>query len=284
MGTLWQITVDGDEVSQNLEQEIYTKTDTFDQQFSRFIESSQANAFRNSSPGSYAISPVFAELLQFAQQLKHETNGLFDPAIGSLLEAAGYDSEYCFRPNKEKVEQWHAPHWQVTGNQLSLSEPIVFDIGGYGKGYWVDQVAQLLTKAGHAHFLVDGGGDMFGTTKQQNQPWKIAIEKPGDPKKATATVELRNQGLAISDIFRRQWSDGNWNHTIDPKRKKPSTEIVGCAVLADCAIVADALTTCLTLVDEQKQAILLKKYKAEFMAVTKNQTLLSSQNWSGKLL
>jgi thiamine biosynthesis lipoprotein len=276
LGTIWNITVDGDAVSNQVEQQIYTETEAFNQQFSRFVESSQANSFRNKTAGTYTVSAVFAELLQFAQKLKQETKGAFDPAVGSLLEAAGYDAEYCFRPNQKKVAAWQAPQWNITGNRVTIDGNIVFDFGGFGKGYWIDQISKVLLKHDYKHFLVDGGGDMFGTSKQSGKAWKVAVEKPGEPTMAISIVHLQNQAIAISDVFRRRWK--GWHHTLDLQQKQPTKTFVGCAVVASTAMVADALTTTLAVTAPQTGAALAKQYAADFLITTdsKKQPMTSS--------
>ena len=280
LGTHWSISIDADLVPEKLWRLLEAKTDVFDQQFSRFISTSQAAEFVNSQPGTYQISSEFSRLLYFAQNLKNIANGVFDPAVGSLLETAGYDTQYTLRP-KASVNEWKLPSWSVDENELTIGGPILFDIGGYGKGYWIDELANEIRKAGYEFFIVDGGGDMFGTTKRDHRPWQVAIEWPGKPEFALGTVQLTNQALAVSDVFKRRW--GEWHHIVNPVTGKPLERIVGCAVLAESAEVADGLTTALVFVDRKVRKRLKEEFKIEYVMVEESDQVEASDGWSGEL-
>lgn len=280
LGTHWSISIDADSVPETLWKLLEAKTDVFDQQFSRFIPTSQAAEFVNSQPGTSHISSEFSRLLSFAQNLKKLTNGAFDPAVGSLLEEAGYDSQYTLLP-KSTVDEWKIPSWSVDENELTIGGPILFDIGGYGKGYWIDELSKEIRKAGYQFFIVDGGGDMFGTTKQDGQSWQVAIEWPGKPEFALGTVQLTNQALAVSDVFKRRW--GEWHHIVNPVTGKPLERIVGCAVVANTAEVADGLTTALVFVDQPIRKQLKKEFKIEYVMVEESDHVEASDGWSGEL-
>lgn len=243
LGTAWSITTDGEELREVVRQEIFAYIEEFDQRFSRFILSSEANAFRNAVPGSYAISPELAEMLCDARKLFELSGGAFDPAVGKLMEALGYDVEYRMRPHEDSVSVFEAPKWSLEGQVLTVSGPIVFDIGGIGKGYCIDKVADLLKEADVAHFLVDGGGDMYATAKKDGSPWRVAVQYPGKPDMAAGVVRLSYQGFAVSDVYRRSW--GRWHHILDSKRKKPIAHVVGAAAIAPSAFAADCMTSAL---------------------------------------
>jgi thiamine biosynthesis lipoprotein len=264
LGTEWQLSLDVAE---------------FDQQFSRFIADSEVNAWRHASAGVYQISPQLAEILEFAQKLKVLTRGKFDPAIGTLLEAAGYDPEYSFRPNETQLRTWQLPEWRISGRELQISGPVVFDIGGFGKGYWIDQLSQFLTSQGFPYHLVDGGGDMFATTKKDGQGWRVAIEWPGKPDTAVGEVTLFNQGLAVSDVLRRKW--GEWHHVVDPETTQPVVDILSAAAVASTATLADAVTSvvCLTQPSIYKPAV--QELGGEYLVINTLNEVHISPGWPG---
>lgn len=221
-----------------------------------------------------------AELLQFASDLRAATGGKFDPAIGGLLELAGYDPTYRFTEQPE-LENWQTPGWEITGTTLTIAAPLVIDVGGYGKGTCIDLTAAILKSEGWDYFLVDGGGDLFGTTKLSGEPWQVAIEWPGKPEYALSQVALSNQALAVSDIFKRNW--GEWHHVIDPAAARPASQVLGIAVLGRDAQTADGLTTAIALVPATERAALAQQYQAEFVLLTADQTTQTSQDWPGIL-
>jgi thiamine biosynthesis lipoprotein len=279
LGTEWVIRVDDGEIDQKLQAEILAKTEQFDQQFSRFILTSEANAFRESPAGTYKVSAEFDEFLHVCKTLQEDTQGSFDPAVGKLLELAGYDPEYHF--TTQDVSSFKLPEWKVDGQDVTISDSVVFDTGGIGKGYWIDQLAALLKKHHFTHYIVDGGGDMVATTKKDGSPWKVALEWPGDPERAIGVVELKNQGLAVSDIYRRNW--GEWHHIVDVKKLQSTQGVVWSAALAHNAWEADQFTSILSLADPSLHTSLAQKRNVEYLVLHTGGEIHVSQSWPGEI-
>lgn len=279
-GTKWAVITDDSPLSEKLKRKILKKTDEFEIQFSRFKPNTQVVQFRNAQAGTYTISNEFAKLLEPHQELKHLTQNAFDPAVGGLLEQAGYDAEYSFKTNSE-LSSYTVPTWELKGQTLSISGPIVFDIGGIGKGFWIDQVAQELEQAGHSHYLVDGGRDIFATTKTNGEGWNIALEYPGKPQLIIGTYLLKNQGLAASDTVQRRW--GDWNHLVDIENKQPQNKVLGCVAVAKSALAADQMTSALSLCSYDVYNKIAEKLEAEYLIFTQDSKITISVNWSGRL-
>ncbi|MEX0896188.1 MAG: FAD:protein FMN transferase [Patescibacteria group bacterium] len=287
LGTEWTIVIDDPESADTAEKtstlqaEILAATEAFDQECSRFIQSSQACAFRDQPAGTYTVSQRFAQLLQTAQQLKISTKGAYDPAVGGLLELLGYDANYSFRAQSQAAADFSLPEWSIEGDQLQISGGVIFDIGGIGKGYWIDEIADMVEAAGFKQYLVDGGGDMFGTTKSDGTGWKIALEWPGDAQRVIGVVELQNQGLAVSDVFKRRWDE--WHHLVSIKTKKPTQEIIWSAAVADSAWQADQATAALALDWPRAQRMVSSELAAQFLACTFDKKVHRSPDWSGEV-
>jgi thiamine biosynthesis lipoprotein len=283
MGTLWQISVDTETVPHEVISEIRKKSDEFDQQYSRFISSSEANKFRNCVAGSYDVSEDLARMLSAAKKLSDLTDGAYDIGVATLLEQAGYDQEYNFEKAPDSPNQigWHPPQWSIDGTQLTIDGPVVFDVGGIGKGYWIDQISAILKTHGFEYHLVDGGGDMYATVKANAEPWRIAIEYPGKPDTAISVVDLTHQGLAVSDIYKRKWK--NWHHLVNAKTGKPIESILGNAAIAKTAFIADQMTSCLSFGQQDMYLRYAFELDAEYIALTKENKLLISPDWRGEL-
>lgn len=290
LGTTWSILTDGDKLKQEDEQALLAFIQEFDQQFSRFLPASEAVSFRDAQKGEYPISEEFAQMLKMGKILQSLTDGVFDPAVGKLLEYSGYDPQYRFTADQEKIQEYQIPAWSVSGTMLSLDGGIVFDIGGIGKGFCIDLVVEFLKSRGYHYFLVDAGGDMFGTSKQDQSPFQIALEWPGRPGIAFGTIALKNQGLAVSDSFRRRWpasaeagkNGSAWHHIIDPLTKKPVAKVVGCAAVAPDAFQADCMTSGLFLAPEQNYKKLAEQFTSEFVVFLENDQVQISEDWPGK--
>lgn len=252
----------------------------FEKRFSRFLLESEVNQFREARPGTHEISEEFSRLLVRADALRGLTQGKYDPAVGRLLEQAGYDPSYRFEEEKT-ADEYVLPKWSLVGRNLTIDGPVVFDLGGIGKGYCIDLVAEFLKERGYVYFLVEGGGDMYGTTKHDGGAYRVALEWPGKPDTAFGIVELRSQGIAVSDSFKRRWK--NWHHILDLETKKPVQATIGCAALAKSAFDADCLTSVLFLSSSEVYGKASQELQGEYVVFQENGTVLASQGWPGEL-
>lgn len=288
IGTVWHILIDdtlSSPVPQSLWQLILDETDRFDRQFSRFIEGSQVTTFRHSAAGTYPISSELSALLVAADQLRQLTKGAHDPAVGTLLEAAGYNQKYDFKPNLQAIQDWKLPIWSINPQDqtITIDGPVVFDIGGTGKGYWIDRVSQMVAAAGYPHHLVDGGGDMMSTTKADGSDWFVALEWPGRPDTALGSVTLKNQGLAASDTVRRSWVDKTWHHLLNIQQKKAVTTLLGCTAIAKNAWLADQLTAAISLVPASEYPRIAAALGGEYLVLETTGKAHLSPHWPGEL-
>lgn len=281
LGTQWSVTVDGKPFRNEIKESILRYVEDFENRFSRFLPESEVNAFRESPAGDFILSKEFVCLLFVADRLRTLTDGAYNPAVASVLEEAGYGAKRGLHSLK-KNERFFVPAWSLRDEKLTIDGPIAFDLGGIGKGYCIDRVAEIVRRFGYDYFLVDGGGDMMATTKVDGSAWRIAVEYPGKPDTAASVVNLSNQGIAVSDSFRRRF--GKWHHLVDAQEKKPVEKIIGCAALAKNAWMADCMTSGLFFAPPENYPALVEEFKGEYLVFLNDGTTLVSPNWPGELL
>lgn len=278
LGTAWSVAIDAPSIPDDLAARVVEYARDFESRFSRFLSGSEVNAFREARPGTYPITPEFTRLLARADELRALTGGIYDPAVGGVLEGAGYGAQ----SGLALVDYGnHLPIWSISGEMITLDGPIAFDLGGIGKGYCIDRIADIIRAAGYEHFIVDGGGDMYGTTKADGRPWRAAIEYPGKPDTAAGIVELANEGLAVSDTFRRRF--GKWHHLMDPNAKKSVETVVGAAAVAPDAWSADCMTSGLFFAPPERYREVAAALQARYLVFSANGRATMSEDWRGEL-
>lgn len=273
--------IDGDVLRPEMKNAILLYTENFEKNFSRFLPQSKVNAFRKSKAGDYVVSSDFLYLLQSADRLRFLTNGKYDPAVASIFEDVGYGNAKELTPLKRDGENI-IPSWTLSGSILSIDGPIAFDFGGIGKGYCIDGVATLLRNAGYKYFLVEGGGDMVATTKSDGSSFCVAVEYPGKPDTAASIVNLSNQGIAVSDIFRRRF--GKWHHLIDAQEKKTIENVIGSVAVARDAFTADCMTSGLFFAPVHNYPLLANAFESSYIVFQKDGTAQVSSDWAGEIL
>ena len=96
IGTNWWFRIyDGIETAGYYKKIINTELQKFEKAYSRFLSDSQVSLL-NRDRFLLDPSPEFLDLLAIGKEFSIATQGLFNPAIGHILENRGYDEHYLF--------------------------------------------------------------------------------------------------------------------------------------------------------------------------------------------
>ena len=144
------------------------------------------------------------------------------------------------------------PQLDRAGRRLLQPGGAVLDFSSIAKGYGVDRLALCLERHGVRHYLVEVGGELRGAgMKPGGEPWWVELEGVPDAAAAPqAVVALHGLAVATSGDYRSYFKHGQGraSHTIDPRSGHPIAHgIASCTVVAATCMVADALSTALTV-------------------------------------
>jgi FAD:protein FMN transferase len=205
------------------------------------------------------------------------TNNSVTPLIGQALSDAGYDAEYSLKPHK----LYQPPLWEAVMNynhpKLNVKKTVLLDFGAAGKGYLIDIVAQLLNKNNIYDFCIDAGGDIKHSNPN-NKIIKVGLEHPGDFSKVIGISEISNKSICGSSGNRRKW--GDFNHIIDPYTLSSPKNILSTWAIADDAILADGMTTCLFFISGKK---LTKTFNFEYLILFDDYSYDASSNFPAEV-
>lgn len=218
--------------------------------YSRYREDSLTSKInRSAGSGNYlAVDPETTALLDYADTLWRESEGLFDLTSGVLRQAWDFSSKRL--PRQEQLDGllarvgWDKVHRD--GDRIALEVPgMELDFGGCVKEYACDTAATALARHGIDHALVDLAGDMVALGPQgDGQPWRIGIRHPAQPR-ALAWIELEGGALASSGNYERcMVVDGiRYGHILDPRTGWPVRGLAAASVLAPQCLVAGSGAT-----------------------------------------
>jgi thiamine biosynthesis lipoprotein len=140
----------------------FEAVDRLELELSRFVANSDVSRINSLAAGEAArVSPSTMECLEIARRLYDLTDRAFDIAIGSGLESLDLDPD---------------------GLAVSArADGVRLDLGGIGKGYAVDRVAEVLEEWGVSRALVHGG---FSSVLALEAPpdregWPLTLSAPG---------------------------------------------------------------------------------------------------------
>jgi thiamine biosynthesis lipoprotein len=177
------------------------------------------------------VSSEMAALLADAQRLSALGEGLFDPGIGRLISAWGFQADEfkAVLPAPAALADWRKNRagiadLQIDGQRVSSrSRHVAIDLGGYLKGYALDRAAAILRENGVGNALVNIGGNVMALGSKNGEPWSVGIQHPRQPG-PLATLKLKDgEAIGTSGDYQRFFEiDGKrYCHLLDPRSGEP---------------------------------------------------------------
>lgn len=258
-----------------LQRELIALAQRFDARYSRFIKDSLVWQIAEET-GHVQVDKEFVDMLKVYFSLYQDSNRRFTPLIGQAARDTGYDEAYSLKPKNviALVPDLEKTIRIVSDDRIEVAQPVLFDFGGVGKGWLIDKLANVMQAKGCKRFLINGSGDIF--YKGDGQPIQVALEHPTDSNKAAGMLEIRQGALAASGIGKRDW--GAYHHVLDPTTLSSPREILGTWAVADTALEADVMATCLLLCTPEN---FTKNHQFSWAAIDKSGRLAKSPDFPG---
>lgn len=208
------------------------------------------------------MPPEVAAMLQDAARLAAQSDGLFNPAIGGLIQAWGFQADEfkaqlpdekkiaaLVQANPQMTDIAFLPSPSMTGKTVVLppsggkleggalvsskNRTVQLDLGGYAKGYALDRAAALLKQQGVRNALINIGGNVLALGLHGARAWKVGIQHPRKPG-PLATLELHDgEAIGTSGDYQRYFElDGKrYCHLIDPRNGYPAQGVQAVTIL-----------------------------------------------------
>jgi len=187
------------------------------------------------------VSPELAAMLRDAQTISARSNDLFNPTIGNLIALWGFhaDTPQGNVPDAAAIARWvkAAPRMEdlhIEHDQVWSDNPAVqLDLGGYAKGYALDEAVRILTSHGIKNALVNIGGNVIALGQHGDRPWRVGIQHPRKPG-TLATLDLHDgDAIGTSGDYQRYFEAGGhrYCHLIDPRTGWPASGMQSVTIL-----------------------------------------------------
>lgn len=257
----------------------------------RFAASSELAHLNASTGKPFRASPELFDVVQQAKGFAADTYGIFDPAILSALEAAGYDrSMDDIRANGAGPRHavvpvmgtWRDIRLDEGTQTILLPADVRLDLGGIAKGWIAERAAQILASFASA-CAVNAGGDMFASGVPTDElAWQVALEDPRNPENTLAVLRLGPGAVATSATTRRRWQQGGQcqHHLIDPRSGAPAqTDWLSVTAIAAHATEAEVFAKALLIAGSREAQTLAAGFPdLAFIAVDADGRLWGSAN------
>jgi thiamine biosynthesis lipoprotein len=209
----------------------------------------------NLSPGRWVkVGPETFAVIRSGLDAGRASQGAFDITFQVMSDVWKFGSAAESEPKvpaKAEIERrrrfvdYRKVQLDVPQRAVRIPAGYKIGLGGIAKGYIVDRAADVLKKAGIQSFLVQAGGDLYGSgRKPDGSPWVSGIQ---DPRAAQgeffATIELTDHAFSTAGDYARSYVIGNrrYHHIIDPHTGYPATASRSVTVWAEDATTADAI-------------------------------------------
>jgi thiamine biosynthesis lipoprotein len=240
----------------------FDQVDRLEHELSRFLENSDVTRINNlpaNQPLQLGLDTF--ECLKIAERIYADTNGAFDITIGTLLKCWRNDDGSPRKPSPKEID---IARMHTGTNLIELNEaehtimlsasPMQIDLGGIGKGYAVDRVAELLREWSIDVALISGGyssvlaldappkyfrfsiADCRSKNRQLIKGWPLTMTNPAGSREILARPFLQNAALSGSGIQKG-------GHIIDPRTARAVKGRRAAWTYAPDAATADALST-----------------------------------------
>lgn len=247
--------------------------------------------------GSGTWIPLGADLgkvLITANEISRDSNGAFDVTVGPQVTLWKRARRQRALPSQTAIDEarrtigWtllELRFHQGRHEALLVRSDMRLDLGAIAKGYALDEAATVLRRHGIRSFLLSGGGDMIvGEAPPGEAGWKVEAGVFDDPQSTTRrTLVLANTALATSgDTFQRAEIGGiRYSHIVDPRTGVGLTDHSLVTVIASSAMLADALSTTVSVMGPETGLVLARRRGAEVWILRKPGTVLEETRTPG---
>ena len=265
------------ERDENLKPAIDSILEVIDRSMSTYRPDSAISKI-NQGDTTVVVDEHFRKVFEASQQIWQESEGLFDPTVGVLVNAWGFGKQKISEadlPTDKKIDSLRK---YVGFDKVALTEKnlikkryteILFDFNAIAQGYTSDVVANYLSARGIKNYIVEIAGEMYlkGKNTVEDKSWTIGVEnplKPLDDRDLVATIQFTNQGLATSGNYRKVWIDSNgrkYVHSINPiTGRATQSDVLSATVVAPSTMLADGYATMFMVMGLAKSKAFLEKH------------------------
>ena len=215
--------------------------------------------------------------LNLCRYYYEKTDGFFDISIGSITK-----NLYRFGENEKIPTKKELNSSKVNFNGIyfdrfkaTLDDKIVVDLGGMGKGFGVDRVAEYFKEQNITEGIISVGGDIrcLGICS-------IGIQDPFSDKIFISFVTVnKNSSITTSGNYNRYVKSTKHNHLINPKTKRPQQDFISITLISNLPNSdIDAYATAASVMGIKKAYQFLDSLPLAYIILQSDKKIVISKN------
>ena len=238
-------------------QAAFAEVDRLELEMSRFLSNSDISRLNAAEVGETVdLGLDTFECLRRAREMHEKTGGAFDISVGALYACWLDEDRRLRQPSEDEIEQAHEltgmKHLEIDDEDFCakvLTEGVKLDLGGIGKGFAAEKVAELLSEWSLEQSLVLAGASsvLCVGVPEGMSGWPMKLRNPGKRTEVFARFDLKEGAVSGSGRQKGQ-------HIIDPRSKEagPVEGRLAAWSIAPDAIAADASSTAFMMLSDEE--------------------------------
>ena len=238
-------------------QAAFAEVDRLELEMSRFLSNSDISRLNAAEVGETVdLGLDTFECLRRAREMHEKTGGAFDISVGALYACWLDEDRRLRQPSEDEIEQAHEltgmKHLKIDDEDFCakvLTKGVQFDLGGIGKGFAAEKVAELLSEWSLEQSLVLAGASsvLCVGVPEGMSGWPMKLRNPGKRTEVFARFDLKEGAVSGSGRQKGQ-------HIIDPRSKDagPVEGRLAAWSIAPDAIAADASSTAFMMLSDEE--------------------------------
>ncbi len=230
----------------------------FNNEMSPELENSTLSKLNmNAKLGKIEVPASLKRILKISHNLYKYTGKNFDVALAPVIKLWGFHSlSEPVLPNPIKlidllkVSSFDKIEYSIDSIFYSDSRCSI-DLGGIGKGYAVDSVANYLNENGIKEFIVEAGGDLL---VRSTSPKSIGIRHPRKHGALIDTLYVADGAVATSGDYEKFFIQDStrYCHIIDPATGYGVSDLMSVTIITKKAYLSDAFATAVFVMGKEE--------------------------------
>lgn len=262
---------------------IYQKYNKLSDAYNEYTDT--INIYSLNKLRSAEVSDELLELINEAVMMKTETNGYFEPLIGSL---SNLWKECLFTEDitpyvlesdivNQELDKITSSEIVIDGNIVSINGDADIDLGAIAKGFATNKVYEYLKEKNVINYLLNAGSsNVLLGEKIGGKSFTVGLTKALD-NGYYQTISMKNCALVTSAIKEQHVVINNviYHHIINPKTGYPSNYYDSLTIVGEDSGILDAYSTAMFSMDNETLTLFaaskvdnLYAYSGEDLVVT----------------
>ncbi|MCR5218575.1 FAD:protein FMN transferase [Treponema sp.] len=232
-------------------------------------------------------------LLNLSVKYSELSRGAFDITLYPVMKEWGFTNGNYHVPAAETIESLlkkvDYKKIKTHGNSVTLEKGQMVDPGAIGKGLAGDKAIEIYKSKGVKSAMVDLGGNIQLLGKNpRGRDWLIGLRNPwgGEP---VLGLKVHDCAVITSGGYERHFiaDDGKkYIHIFDPETGCPvDNSLVSVTVVADTGAFADALSTALFVMGQEKAQSFWKEHgDFQMLIITEDRKLIYTAGLKDKII